>query len=1074
MNVKKFSAAVTALVMSACTFGIFPDNPLSNISADSVNYVENGFDAEYEGWCNVGVNTKLTADEQNPHEGTRSMLVSNRLSAEDGASSAKGLWLWGGENYNYSVFVKHSSEGEENFKLSLSYLLEDGETWKDTVIAEKSAASGEWTELEGKFRAPEGATEFIVRITTDSTCDFWFDDFTASGKKSSSRTVSAAEKGLKDEFANYFRVGNILNGGTVKNSAITAMYLRDFNSIECENETKPDATIVRGGNHSNTNIQVSLNSCAAIADFCSKNGLGFRGHTLVWHSQMPQFFFKDNFQDGGNWVSSSVMDQRMESYIKNIFNAFKTQYPNLNIYAYDVANECMNDANGGPRQGGWGNGASPWTQIYGNNSFIEKAFRYARQYAPAGCDLYYNDYNEYMANGKKQAIMALAKDLYGKGLLDGVGMQSHVPANATGFAGTVDYLQAMDDYLAIGCDVQVTELDISTEGTKYTLEQQATKYAAIYKHAVEHNKANKPGQGKVTLVQVWGPNDANTWIKSENRPLLFDTNNQPKPAYNALINLLPASEWGDGKNPVYGGSGEPAKPLEPDANGYYYHYDMESDLSAFEARGGCTLGPSGRFPYKGSEALVISERTDAWNGAQMSLSTTTFVPGNEYSFSACFAELDGPDVCEFKLTLQYELNGETNYDKIAQTSANNGEYVQLANTNYKIPEGASNLYLIFETTEETCNFYIDEVVIAKAGTKVDGPVSNVVPTTNIKGDLDFDSKISVADLVLLKSGLVEGFTNKTARKNGDVDQSGTVDAADAVYLKEYLLGMITEFPVAEKPAGTLHTITEYTNHVKSLVTEFEKADSKQEKAGVQYGTVKSATYYSTTCKRNKPYNILLPANYSADKQYPVLYVMHGYWENQDRMIIKGNGTMYTRQIIGNAIADGSAEDMIVVFPYIYSSATQENCSGMDNANNAAYDNFINDLTKDLMPHIEKTYSIKTGRENTAITGFSMGGRESLLIGMKRPDLFGYVGAICPAPGVTGAFKWNSEEESPSLLFITAGSNDTVVYSNPENYHNNFTKNGVPHIWHYVNGGYHGDNSIHAHIYNFVRCIFKTW
>ena len=63
--------------------------------------------------------------------------------------------------------------------------------------------------------------------------------------------------------------------------------------------------------------------------------------------------------------------------------------------------------------------------------------------------------------------------------------------------------------------------------------------------------------------------------------------------------------------------------------------------------------------------------------------------------------------------------------------------------------------------------------------------------------------------------------------------------------------------------------------------------------------------------------------------------MHGYWENQDRMIIKGNGVMATRQIIGNAIAAGEAEEMIVVFPYIYSSATQENCSAMDDANNAA-------------------------------------------------------------------------------------------------------------------------------------------
>ncbi len=201
--------------------------------------------------------------------------------------------------------------------------------------------------------------------------------------------------------------------------------------------------------------------------------------------------------------------------------------------------------------------------------------------------------------------------------------------------------------------------------------------------------------------------------------------------------------------------------------------------------------------------------------------------------------------------------------------------------------------------------------------------------------------------------------------------------------------------------------------------------------------------------------------------------MHGYWENQDRMIIEGNSTMYTKQIIGNAIAEGDAEEMIVVFPYIYSSQTQDDCTAMDDANNLAYDNFDTVLTTELMPLIEKEYSVKTGKANTAITGFSMGGRESLNIGMKHPDLFGYVGAVCPAPGVTGSFSFESEQAAPSLIFITAGGNDTVVYTTPEGYHNNFTQNGVPHIWHYYESGYHGDNSIHAHIYNFVRAVFKA-
>jgi len=1069
---KKACAMISALAVTAGAMAAFPESSVSQLSAQAV-YVSNDFDISYEGWCNAGELTELTADVQNPHGGSRSMLVSNRQTPDDGVSSAKGFYLWGGRKYDYSVFVRHTGSSDENFKVTLSYLLSDEETWETVTVAEKTAAGGEWTKLEGSYKAPEGASEFVVKITTDSTCDFNFDDFNVSGKKYTENTVSAADGGLKDEFANYFRVGNILNGGTVKNSAITSMYLKNFNAIECENETKPDATLVQNGS-TDTNVKVSLNSCAAIADFCDKNGLGFRGHTLVWHSQTPQWFFKQGFNANNGWVSQSVMDQRLESYIKNMFAAFKTQYPNLNLYAYDVANECMNDSNGGPRQGGYGNGASPWTQIYGGNGFIEKAFKYARQYAPEGCDLYYNDYNEYMANGKMQAIQSLAKNLYGKGLLDGVGMQSHVPANATGFAGTEDYLKAMDSYLAIGCDVQVTELDISLESGKYSLQDQANKYKAIFSHAVEHNKANKAGQGKVTLVQVWGPNDANSWLKSGSDALLFDKNNQPKAAYNTLINLLPASEWGDGNNPP---GSVPAAPPEPDKDGYWFHDTFESGTDSWSARGGCTAESSSASKYQGSKSLSISGRTDAWNGGQKSLSTRIFEPGKEFAFSACFTNTTGADAVEFKLTLQYsDASGETQYDMVAQTSANKGEYVQLYNPNYRIPSGASDLVLVVETTEELCDFFVDEVIGAPAGTVIDGPKSTVVTPTRVKGDIDMDSRITVADMVLMKNGILSGFTGKAAESNADVDNSGTANAEDAVNLQKYLLGVISEFPDNTPPEPEkkpMRTISEYTKVVQANVAMSEPADSKQEKAGVKYGTLENKSYYSSFCKREKKYNVLLPANYSKDKKYPVLYVMHGYWENQDRMIIKGNGTMYTKQIIGNAIAEGAAEDMIVVFPYIYSSQTQNDCSAMDDANNVAYDNFGTVLTTELMPLIEKEYSVATGRENTAITGFSMGGRESLNIGMKYPDRFGYVGAICPAPGASGAWKFASEEAAPSLIFITAGGNDTVVYTTPEGYHNNFTKNSVPHIWHYYQAGYHGDNSIHAHIYNFVRAIFKA-
>lgn len=169
--------------------------------------------------------------------------------------------------------------------------------------------------------------------------------------------------------------------------------------------------------------------------------------------------------------------------------------------------------------------------------------------------------------------------------------------------------------------------------------------------------------------------------------------------------------------------------------------------------------------------------------------------------------------------------------------------------------------------------------------------------------------------------------------------------------------------------------------------------------------------------------------------------------------------------------------MIVVFPDIYASDTQDKCDGLNEKNNKAYDNFINELTKEIMPYMEQHYSIKTGRDNTAITGFSMGGRESLYIGFSRPDLFGYVGAMCPAPGLTTdqiqPENLKFGETEPYMLFISAGSNDTLIYSTPAGYHDTLNTNDVTHIWHYVTGGDHGGKTIRPHMYNFIRYIFKA-
>ena len=232
-----------------------------------------------------------------------------------------------------------------------------------------------------------------------------------------------------------------------------------------------------------------------------------------------------------------------------------------------------------------------------------------------------------------------------------------------------------------------------------------------------------------------------------------------------------------------GGSGndQPSEPVtppintDPDENGYYFHDTFEGDTFSWEGHGAAEATLSGRTPYKDKEALLSQNREKAWNGLQKSLSTDVFKPGSEYSFSVCAEYLEGSTPTqEFVLSLQYaDSAGETQFAHIAQATALKGQYVQLANTNFKIPEGASDLLLYVETTEGTGNFYIDEAIGAVSGTKVDGPS----PVTFVLGDINCDGSVDAFDVIAARRGLISGtFSSNIASLAADVD----MDAGQAV------------------------------------------------------------------------------------------------------------------------------------------------------------------------------------------------------------------------------------------------------------------------------------------------------
>lgn len=247
-----------------------------------------------------------------------------------------------------------------------------------------------------------------------------------------------------------------------------------------------------------------------------------------------------------------------------------------------------------------------------------------------------------------------------------------------------------------------------------------------------------------------------------------------------------------------------------------------------------------------------------------------------------------------------------------------------------------------------------------------------------------------------------------------------------------------------------------------------------------YGTKETKTYYSTTTETNRKVNIIVPAGYTTAKKYPVLYLLHGIGGDENEWM---SGS--PQYVIGNLVARGLAKEMIIVIPNCRARANDAATTEFTLEHYAAFDNFINDLRDNLMPYMKKNYSIAEGRENTAIAGLSMGGRESLNIGLHMPETFGYIAAFSPGYGVF-AYEANGVKEDGlfteetfrlpdaykdnTLLLINNGDAEGGENALGGTCHKVLTKNGIPHMF-YVTTGKHEMRVWKHGLYNFATRIF---
>ena len=535
-NSNKFTAAILSAAMMLASVPSVMPVVAADEAAGNVIVSTDFEDGETLGFSNRGGDDTTKIAVIDDTEGSNKVLEASGRTQD-----------WNGPAFQLDKVCKPYTEYYVNFRFKAKNYAQvtvsfqnddaDGKTQYKNLI--QNLQSGGWVEVKNlKVSYTDDMSNVFIYLEGGQDV-LYIDDFSIT--EVPEVKIQEDIPSLANIYSPYFKFGTAITADNLASKPFMSLVDKHFyGSMTVGNEMKPDSVLDREAclkyveeNDDDTNPQVSFSKAKGILNYCQKNKIPMRVHTLVWHSQTPDWFFKENYDPEGEWVSKEKMLKRMENYIKNYFETLTDLYPDIDFYACDVVNEAWVD-NGKPRdpgeQGQGGSEKSAWVQVFGDNSFIEPAFTYARKYAPEGCKLYYNDYNEYM--DKKDKIVEMALDLKEKGLIDGIGMQSHLDCRESAMAAfpSIDsYSKALDLYCGTGLDVQITELDVTVpdqSGDKY-FEWQGEYYRGIMDAIMKH-------KDNVSAVIVWGVTDDLSW-RAKQSPLLFNGDYTAKPCYDALI-----------------------------------------------------------------------------------------------------------------------------------------------------------------------------------------------------------------------------------------------------------------------------------------------------------------------------------------------------------------------------------------------------------------------------------------------------------------------------------------------------------------------------------------------------------
>jgi len=346
-------------------------------------------------------------------------------------------------------------------------------------------------------------------------------------------TGSDARPALKDVFEDHFLMGAALNRDLVSNHDADAAVIagRHFNSATAENDMKWSEL------HPEPH-EYNWGPADRFVEFCETHHMAPMGHCLIWHAQCPDWVYGDN---NDNLLDREGLLARMKDHITTVVSRYRGR-----VTGWDVVNEAL-ESDGTPR-------GSRWQHIISEGDkekqydFIAKAFAFAHAADP-GAQLYYNDYGLDWEKQKCDGAVKIVRHLQSQGLrIDGVGMQLHAGLD---YPSTASLEYAIETLAATGAKVMITELDIQIQDLGYrgadidrvrrrsaadgndmspeTQRKLADRYAELFSVFVKYKK-------DISRVTFWGVYDATSWISGS--PLLFDDTCQPKPAFDAVVNVV--------------------------------------------------------------------------------------------------------------------------------------------------------------------------------------------------------------------------------------------------------------------------------------------------------------------------------------------------------------------------------------------------------------------------------------------------------------------------------------------------------------------------------------------------------